>query len=101
MDYKLKTLFPPSFWAPLPYRLNGMTFRQFARITERFALRLEAEGLVTQLTDDIAMVGSVLGMEPAQFKTEAARATWTGDWQKMEEMVASFNEKTRWQNQVQ
>jgi radical SAM superfamily enzyme YgiQ (UPF0313 family) len=101
MNYKLKTLFPPSFWSPLPYRLNGMGFRQFARITERFALRLEESGLVTQLTDDIAMVGSVLGMEPAVFKEVAAQAVWTGDWEKMGEMVATFNEKTRWRSQVQ
>jgi hypothetical protein len=78
-----------------------MGFRQFARITERFALRLEEDGLVTQLTDDIAMVGSVLGMEPAVFKEVAARAVWTGDWEKMGEMVATFNEKTKWRSQVQ
>ncbi len=94
MNYKIKTLFRPSFWSPLPYRLNGMAFRRFARITEQFALKLEAGGLVTQLTDDIAMVGSVLGMEPAEFKTLTARAMWTGDWEKMAEVVASFNEKS-------
>jgi anaerobic magnesium-protoporphyrin IX monomethyl ester cyclase len=94
MDYKIKTLFPPSFWSPLPYKLDGMSFRQFARITEQFALKLESSGLVTQLTDDIAMVGSVLGMEPTEFKQVAARAVWTGDWEKMAEIVTTFNEKS-------
>ncbi len=68
MDYKIKTLFPPSFWSPLPYKLNGMSFRQFARVTEQFALKLESNGLVTQLTDDIALVGSVLGIDLVEFK---------------------------------
>lgn len=94
MNYKIKTLFPPSFWAPLPYKLNGMRFRQFAGITESFALRLEKSGLVTQLTDDIAMVGSVLGIEPREFKEITARAMWTGDWEKMAEVVTDFNEKS-------
>jgi radical SAM superfamily enzyme YgiQ (UPF0313 family) len=99
MNYKLKTLFPPSFWSPLPYRINGLRFRQFARITERFALRLERAGLVTQLTDDIAMVSSALGIEPREFKELTARAVWTGDWEKMAEIVATFNERTKWTRQ--
>jgi radical SAM superfamily enzyme YgiQ (UPF0313 family) len=94
MNYKLKTLFPPSFWSPLPYKLNGMRFRQFARITEKFALRLEANGLVTQLTDDIALVGSVLGIEMKEFKKITAGAMWTGDWERMAEIASRFNEKT-------
>jgi radical SAM superfamily enzyme YgiQ (UPF0313 family) len=94
MDYKIKTLFPPSFWSPLPYKLNGMSFRRFARITEQFAMKLESSGLVTQLTDDIAMVGSVLGIEPMEFKRLSARAMWTGDWEKMAEIVTAFNERS-------
>lgn len=43
MNYKLKTLFPPSFWAPLPYKLNSMSFRQFARVTERLCPKARAE----------------------------------------------------------
>lgn len=92
MNYKIKTLFPPSLWSPLPYKLNGMGFRRFARVTEEFALRLERNGLVTQLTDDIALVGSVLGYETAEFKEITARAMWTGDWEKMTEIVSDFNE---------
>ena len=71
-----------------------MKFRKFARITEQFALKLESSGLVTQLTDDIAMVGSVLGIEPMEFKRLSAKATWTGDWEKMAEMVTTFNERS-------
>ena len=92
MTYKIKTLFPPSFWAPLPYRLNGMRFKKLARVTEEFACRLEKSGLVTQLTDDIALVGSTLGFEPTEFKKIAAKAMWTGDWEKMAGIVANFNE---------
>ena len=80
-----------SFWSPLPYKLDGMRFRRFTRITERFALKLEENGLVTQLTDDIALMGSVLRIDFRQFKEITARAMWTGDWEKMAEMVAEFN----------
>jgi len=99
MDYKIKTLFPPSFWSPLPYRLNGMSFRQFARVTEQFALKLESNGLVTQLTDDIALVGSVLGIDLVEFKRFTARAMWTGDWEKMAEIVTTFNERSSCETQ--
>ena len=94
MTYKIKTLFPPSFWSPLPYKLNGMSFRKFTRITEGFASRLQSSGLVTQMTDDIALVSSVLGIETAEFKTMTARAVWTGDFEKMGEIVATFNERS-------
>ena len=95
MSYKIKTLFPPSLWSPLPYKLNAIKFREFARITENFALRLEESGLVTQLTDDIALVGSVLGIEPNEFKEKTARAMWTGDWEAMAEISSEFNEKSK------
>ena len=100
MNYKLKTLFPPSFWSPLPYKLNGMRFRKFARITESFALRLESDGLITQLTDDIALVGSVLSIEMKEFKKITAGAMWTGDGERMAEIISRFNEKTLCTNQT-
>ena len=98
MGYKLKTLFPPSSWSPLPYRVNSLPFRKFARITEKFALRLERDGLVTQLTDDIAMVGSVLGIEPPELKAVTARVMWTGDWEKMAEIASTFNRRSACQS---
>ena len=43
MEYKIKLLFPPSMWEPLPYRMNGRDYEQFTAITMRFAGALERE----------------------------------------------------------
>jgi radical SAM superfamily enzyme YgiQ (UPF0313 family) len=52
MTYQIKNLFPPSYWDPLPYRINGMAFKEFARETERFQKDLQKEGIETSIPDE-------------------------------------------------
>jgi len=47
LDYRIKLLFPPQFWDPLPYTVNGLDFREFSTLTLRFTAQLEAAGLLT------------------------------------------------------
>ncbi|MCM8764872.1 MAG: cobalamin-dependent protein, partial [Candidatus Omnitrophica bacterium] len=35
MTYQIKQFFPPGYWDPLPYRVNGMSFRQYTGETSR------------------------------------------------------------------
>lgn len=52
MTYQIKSLFPPSYWKPLPYKINGMPFKEFARETERFQKELQKEGIETSISDE-------------------------------------------------
>ncbi len=49
LTYKIKLLFPPSLWKPLPYTLNGKSSKQLFAECEAFIRDIEAEGLVTDL----------------------------------------------------
>jgi len=42
LDYQIKLLFPPAYWQPLPYKVNGLSFAEFTALTSRFAAQLEA-----------------------------------------------------------
>jgi radical SAM superfamily enzyme YgiQ (UPF0313 family) len=52
MTYQIKSLFPPSYWEPLPYKINGMSFKEFARETERFQRDIQKEGIITSVPDE-------------------------------------------------
>ncbi len=91
LDYKIKLLFPPMFWKPLPYRVNGMGFGEFVKITEGFVRTLEQEGLVTGVPDDNMLMAAMVGMTPKQFRDAARWMCATGDADGMGRMVAGFN----------
>lgn len=91
LDYKIKLLFPPTFWKPLPYKLNGMGFREFSRITAEFAAALEAEGILTNVPDDNLLMAELSGMTPRQFRDQARWWCATGDVKGMEEFVVRYN----------
>jgi len=89
--YKIKLLLPMAFWQPLPYKINGMSFHEFTKLTTRFAAQLEENGILVGLPDDNALISHLAGMPPRQFR-DAARA-WcvTGDAEAMAELVRRVN----------
>ena len=91
MDYKIKLLFPPSFWKPLPYRLNGMDFSEFVKITGWFSQQLEAAGILTGVPDDNILMAELAGM-PLKMLRDAARL-WcaSGNAPAMGQFVQAFN----------
>ncbi len=44
LTYKIKLLFPPSLWKPLPYKLDGKKSKQLFRECEQFINELEGMG---------------------------------------------------------
>lgn len=95
LDYKIKLLFPPAFWAPLPYRLNDMDFRQFTALTARFAAQLEQSGILTGVPDDNVLMAHRTGMGLRQFRDAARLWCATGNVQAVTDFVRSFNAASR------
>jgi len=52
MTYQIKQFFPPRYWKPLPYRVNGKSFKEYAAETERFQKELNEKGLATFISDE-------------------------------------------------
>jgi len=68
MTYQIKQFFPPRYWNPLPYRVNGMVFKEYARETEKFQKELNQNGMVTFVSDEAYLLSKCAGFEnPAEF----------------------------------
>jgi radical SAM superfamily enzyme YgiQ (UPF0313 family) len=91
LDYKIKLLFPPMFWKPLPYKVNGMAFSEFVKITEGFVRTLEQNGVLTGVPDDNMLMAALVGMSPREFRDTARWLCATGDAEGMQRLVTGFN----------
>lgn len=91
LDYKFKMLFPPAFWKAPGYTVNGMSFREFTAITARFAGRLEAEGILTGVPDEMMLMAQLSGIAPRQFRDLARLWCSTGQADAVQEFVTWFN----------
>ncbi|MCM8821956.1 MAG: B12-binding domain-containing radical SAM protein [Candidatus Omnitrophica bacterium] len=68
MTYQIKQFFPPRYWKPLPYRVNGMSFRQYAAETARFQKDLDKAGITTFVSDEAYLLSKFAGFEkPSDF----------------------------------
>jgi hypothetical protein len=94
LDYQIKLLFPPAYWQPLPYKVNGMSFSEFTAVTTRFAGQLEAAGILTGLSDDNALIAHLVGHAPRDFRNEAQRWLLTGDVEAVSALVQQANQRT-------
>jgi radical SAM superfamily enzyme YgiQ (UPF0313 family) len=94
IKYKIKLLFPPKFWASLPWKINGLTYRKFATETQTFYEDLEKEDILCRLTDDEALMAYLGGYTPKEFTQNSFIYSFTRDWEGMSEMVKRINEKS-------
>lgn len=91
LDYKLKLLFPPQFWDPLPYKINGMDFREFTGVTIGFAGQLEQAGILINFSHTLAAIAKSAGMPARQLRDAAQLWAVTGDAEAMGAMAARAN----------
>jgi hypothetical protein len=89
--YKLQLLFPPKYWKPLPWKLNGMAYREYAAETQKFYEELKAAGILTMLTDEGAIMAHLGGYQPREFAEQSFRQIFTGDVGGLEETVRRIN----------
>ncbi len=91
LNYKIKLLFPPSFWKPVPYSLDGMSFREFTRKTEDFVKELEENNICTMVTDEMALMAGLLGVKPLEYRNRTRLQLLTGDWRGLEADIKAIN----------
>lgn len=91
LDYKMKLLFPPQFWDPLPYKVNGMSFREFTAVTIRYAGQLEAAGILTNFSHTLAAIARSAGLPARELRDLAQLWCVTGDAEAMGAMIARAN----------
>lgn len=91
LTYKIKLIYPPKFWKPLPYLLNGKNSKQLFGETGKFAKELQAAGINTHIAHDMVLMADKLDMTPEDFRTESMRLFYTGDYEAIKTWVKRMN----------
>jgi radical SAM superfamily enzyme YgiQ (UPF0313 family) len=93
LTYKIKLLFPPSLWKPLPYTLNGKNSKQLFAECEAFIRDVEAEGLVTDLSHESVLMADALGErnDLPGFRDRCRAMFLSGDVERISDMVRAIN----------
>jgi anaerobic magnesium-protoporphyrin IX monomethyl ester cyclase len=93
LTYKIKLLFPPSLWKPLPYTLNGKSSKQLFAECEAFIRDIEAEGLVTDLSHESVLMAEALGQrnDLPGFRDRCRAMFLSGDVESISAMVETIN----------
>ena len=91
LTYKIRLLFPPRFWRPLPYTLNGKSSREFLKETTGFIEELEGAGLLTNVSHELALMAEVVGRPVREFRNEARTAFFSRDVEWAARLVETAN----------
>lgn len=93
LTYKIKLLYPPSMWKPLPYTLDGKSSRQLIRECEEFAEEIEREGIVTNLSHELVLMADALGLrnDLKHFRDRCRALFFSGDVEGITSMVSRIN----------
>ncbi len=93
MNYKIKWLFPPRFWKPLPYTLNGKKFAQFTKESSEFSRTLRNEGLLIGIPDDLVLMARHSGFQgrESEFFNLILNFYFGGDWERALELNRTIN----------
>ncbi|HIE44158.1 MAG TPA: B12-binding domain-containing radical SAM protein [Candidatus Omnitrophica bacterium] len=91
MNYKIKLFFPPRFWKSLPYRINGKKHREFSSQTEKMIDMLEKNGLLTAISDDLALLAKYAEMSPREFRDKNRIFFLTGNEEMIRQEISKIN----------
>ncbi len=86
--------YPPTMWKPLSYKIDGKSFFEIAQESDRFAIALEKEGVLTQVMEDVALMARHCGMDFRDFRDKVRHYLAVGDHESMSGLVKRINEST-------
>lgn len=92
MNYKIKTMYPPRFWDPLPYLVDGRSFAEFTAVTSRFVAEVEKLGIVTYMTDESLLLCRTLNMRLDEYGELVKRAFFVADTDRIRDLVRFVND---------
>ena len=93
LTYKIKLLFPPSMWKPLPYTLNGRSSKQMFRECEQFIGELEKSGILTNVPHEMVLMALALGESDdlRGFRDRCRTYFLSGDVERIAAMISDIN----------
>ncbi len=97
LTYKIRLLYPPSLWKPLPYRLNGKSSKELFGECEQFINDVEAAGILTNVPHEMVLMAEALGERDdlRGFRDRCRAAFLGGDVETVRRLVTTINEHVR------
>jgi radical SAM superfamily enzyme YgiQ (UPF0313 family) len=92
LSYKIKFMFPPRFWKPFPYKVNGKRFKQYAHDLEQFIKKVEELGITTTVSDEMALLAKYACLSPHDYRDENRLNLLTGNSENLKEQIQKINE---------
>ncbi len=91
LTYKIKLLYPPSFWKRLPYTLDGKDSRHFLAQSSRFAQDLESNNILTNVPHEMVIMAQAASMSPRRFRDLCRTTFFSGNSPRIREIVRTIN----------
>ncbi len=91
MNYKIKLIFPPRFWKPFPYKINGEPYKISCDKLDKFIKKVEALGITTTISDEIALLAFYAGMSPEKFRDSCRAALLSGNLPGISGIIRKIN----------
>jgi len=91
MDYRIKLLYPPSLWDPLPYSINNKSFSDCSKESGEFASLLENSGILTQATDVMFSMAKYSNLSVKELRDSVRSYFSEGNSQEVRALVKTIN----------
>ncbi|VAW65893.1 hypothetical protein MNBD_GAMMA09-2081, partial [hydrothermal vent metagenome] len=83
--------YPPTMWEPMSCKINGKSFFEIAQESDKFARDLEADGILTQVMEDAALMAKHCDMSYVDFRDNVRHYLTVGDQKNMQKIVQKIN----------
>ncbi len=91
--YKIRHIIPPTLWEPLPYRVDGRDFHEFAAANGAFQKQLADAGVVVNVSDEMILLAQALGEPLPAFRNQQRAAFFTLNAPALGRFVSEVNRR--------
>jgi radical SAM superfamily enzyme YgiQ (UPF0313 family) len=93
LKYPLILSLPMRFWPPLPWKIDGQSYKQTVKAVTLLQKEMGKLGIMTGLSHSHALIAGVLGWQLPEIAERLFYCSITGDPEETEKIVNLFNER--------
>ena len=91
LTYRLILSLPMKLWPPLPYKIDGRSFKQFVGATSKLQKEIARLGILLGFSHSHHLISQVLGMPPSELSERMFYCALTGDPEETNRLINLFN----------
>jgi radical SAM superfamily enzyme YgiQ (UPF0313 family) len=93
LRYPLILSLPMRLWPPLPYKIDGKSYKEYVAEVNKLQKRIAKLGILLGFSHSHSLISQVLGLSPADLSERMFYCILTGDPQMTENLISLFNSK--------